>query len=563
MNIIAKCRKNDHWIKFNLIIGKYANLINFLDVHNLLFLSTIYFDINSIPKHLRGSGNTKNLLDYIYNNSNNPILIFKFVNYFLDTIIDIRYESGKKIKFYVYYSEKWQEQYLQITREIVIIHTTTTPPYSSSTTTTHEPTTTTTTHGPTTTTTTHEPTTTTTTHEPTTTTTTHGPTTTTTTYGPTTTTTTHGPTTTTTTHGPTTTTTTHGPTTTTTTHGPTTTTTTHGPTTTTTTHGPTTTTTTHGPTTTTTTHGPTTTTTTHGPTTTTTTTCDPYKCNYGLLYNFFAVDTGKLAPTGWHVPTDDEWTTLTTYLGGESVAGGKMKTTGTCDWFYPNEGATNEIEFSGLPGGYRHSIDGFVAIGARGSWWSSVEYSTDLAWYRRMGYYYTYVYRYNHTKVNGFSVRCLRDSSEGWYPSEQMQDYDGNVYDTIQIGTQIWTVQNLKTTHYNDGASIPNVEDNITWSGMTIGALCAYNNNWETYVCIDKPTTTTTTFGPIPEGALQFENTLEYFTFEGQSEYVTFEDQTPIIPEGALQFENTLEYFTFEGQSEYVTFEDQTPIIIN
>ena len=74
-----------------------------------------------------------------------------------------------------------------------------------------------------------------------------------------------------------------------------------------------------------------------------------------------------------------------------------------------------------------------------------------------------------------------------------MQDYDGNQYDTIQIGTQIWTIQNLKTTHYNDGVAIPNVEGNTAWAALTTGALCAFNNEWETYVCVPEPTTTTTT----------------------------------------------------------------------
>ena len=77
-----------------------------------------------------------------------------------------------------------------------------------------------------------------------------------------------------------------------------------------------------------------------------------------------------------------------------------------------------------------------------------------------------------------------------------MLDIDGNQYDTIQIGTQIWTIQNLKTTHYNDGESIPNVENYIAWNNLTTGACCAYNNDWETYACVPEPTTTTTTQEP-------------------------------------------------------------------
>jgi uncharacterized protein (TIGR02145 family) len=75
---------------------------------------------------------------------------------------------------------------------------------------------------------------------------------------------------------------------------------------------------------------------------------------FGALYNWYAVNTGKLAPKGWHVPSNAEWTTLTTYLGGDSVAGGKLKEAGLANWITPNVGATNETGFSALPGGLRY-----------------------------------------------------------------------------------------------------------------------------------------------------------------------------------------------------------------
>ena len=99
-------------------------------------------------------------------------------------------------------------------------------------------------------------------------------------------------------------------------------------------------------------------------------------------------------------------------------------------------------------------------------------------------------------KDSGFSVRCLRDTYEGWENDVPVVDYDGNEYDVVEIGTQLWLVQNLKVTHYNDGEAIPNVEDGTTWAELTTGALCAYNNDWETYVCVPEPTTTTTTTLP-------------------------------------------------------------------
>lgn len=130
---------------------------------------------------------------------------------------------------------------------------------------------------------------------------------------------------------------------------------------------------------------------------------------YGALYNWYTVNTGKLCPTGWHVPTDAEWTTLTDYLGGASVAGGKLKEAGTEHWQSQNTGATNESVFTALPGGGRGINGMFYGIGTNGYWWSSTEYGTDYAWHREMYYGSVKVYRNNYILVNGFSVRCLRD----------------------------------------------------------------------------------------------------------------------------------------------------------
>jgi uncharacterized protein (TIGR02145 family) len=135
---------------------------------------------------------------------------------------------------------------------------------------------------------------------------------------------------------------------------------------------------------------------------------------YGGLYNWYAIDTlsneGKnVCPTGWHVPTDAEWTTLTTYLGGESVAGGKMKEAGLARWTSPNEEATNESGFAGLPGGYRDPSGIFSNVGNNGSWWSSTEDNTTFAWNRLLYYNGDNVNRFSFNKGFGFSVRCLRD----------------------------------------------------------------------------------------------------------------------------------------------------------
>jgi len=130
---------------------------------------------------------------------------------------------------------------------------------------------------------------------------------------------------------------------------------------------------------------------------------------YGRLYTWYAVtDSRGVCPIGWHVPTDAEWSTLTTFLGGEIVAYSKLKEAGEIHWIKYDTG-TNEIGFTALPGGLRNSSGTFDDIGSRGSWWSSSEYGTTDAWYRLMDYNFSSVYRYLYLKRNGFSVRCVKN----------------------------------------------------------------------------------------------------------------------------------------------------------
>ncbi len=131
---------------------------------------------------------------------------------------------------------------------------------------------------------------------------------------------------------------------------------------------------------------------------------------YGHLYNWYTVnDRRNIAPTGWHVPSDAEWKTLVDYLGGASVAGGKMKETGTAHWNSPNTGATNESGFSTLPGGHRYSDGSYGHIGSYAYFWSSTGYYSSNAWRRSLYYDYSGVIRYYYSGRNGISVRCVRD----------------------------------------------------------------------------------------------------------------------------------------------------------
>jgi uncharacterized protein (TIGR02145 family) len=132
---------------------------------------------------------------------------------------------------------------------------------------------------------------------------------------------------------------------------------------------------------------------------------------YGKLYNWYAVeDSRNICPVGWHVPSNSEWTTLTNYLGGIAVAGGKMKTTGTSHWNNPNTGATNSSGFTGYPGGYRASDGNFGTMRQHGYWWSATGSSATQAYFWRLDDDKPDILNgTNLPKTFGISVRCIKD----------------------------------------------------------------------------------------------------------------------------------------------------------
>lgn len=311
---------------------------------------------------------------------------------------------------------------------------------------------------------------------------------------------------------------------------------------------------------------------------------------YGQLYNWYAVNTGKLCPTGWHVPTDAEWTTLINYLGGESIAGGKLKEKGTKHWKKTNEGATNEIGFTALPGGIRVYDGLFDMIGNSGYWLSSSEEDESTSYCCFIDSFNSYIKLGTSNKYFGISVRCLNGelpaltvlttipatnispvsatsggnivsdigssdvtvrgvcwnsspnptrqnnktvdgAGTGSYTSNitnllpvttyyvrayatnsggtaygnqisfttprsssisdiifnpnltygSVSDIEGNTYKTIKIGNQVWMAENLRTTKYNDGTTIPLIIDNTSWIGLSTPGYCWYNHDSETY----------------------------------------------------------------------------------
>lgn len=152
----------------------------------------------------------------------------------------------------------------------------------------------------------------------------------------------------------------------------------------------------------------------------------PNYTTYGVLYNWPAAMNGGISsmnnpsgvqgacPAGWHLPSDQEWTQLAIYSGGESVAGGKLKSTGTIElgsglWYEPNTEATNETGFTAHPGGYRDYDGQMTAMGLRGAWWSATAYPTNYAFFYWMGFECSILGRQYHYKKSGYSVRCVKD----------------------------------------------------------------------------------------------------------------------------------------------------------
>lgn len=201
--------------------------------------------------------------------------------------------------------------------------------------------------------------------------------------------------------------------------------------------------------------------------------------SYGLLYNWYAAtDPRNIASAGWHVPTRTEFQTLSTYLGGDAIVGGKLKEIGYTYWNSPNTDATNEIGFNGRGAGYL--FEGiFYSILEQETFWTQSETFIDAAWIFSLFYDYEGIFFNSTIKAEGYSVRLLKDTTilahgqTGTYAGN-----DGKVYRTICIGTQEWLADNLCETLYRNGDPIPEVTDNATWAALTTGAMCAYNNDW-------------------------------------------------------------------------------------
>jgi len=197
---------------------------------------------------------------------------------------------------------------------------------------------------------------------------------------------------------------------------------------------------------------------------------------YGYLYNWYAAtDSRNICSAGYHVPAFGDFNTLISYLGGASVAGGKLKEVGLLHWNTPNTGATNEVGFNGVGGGKRTS-GLFGLMNTYNTFHTNYSGSVIVAY--ELSYNGTsFTQITNSSKTLGLSIRPIKDSTTLTHGQTGTYiDPSGIIYPTICIGTQEWVACNIMTKHYRNGDAIPEVTDNTAWAALTTGARCSYNN---------------------------------------------------------------------------------------
>ena len=212
---------------------------------------------------------------------------------------------------------------------------------------------------------------------------------------------------------------------------------------------------------------------------------------YGKLYNWYAVnDPRGLAPAGWHIPTDAEWTVLANSLGGK--IGSSLKIKAQRGWAKEGNGS-DETGFAALPGGTR-SINLFSFAGDYGYWWTSTEYDSYSSWNRYLSYNNNDIGRSTGWKQFGNSVRCVKDGSETNLANVQpvsLNSTDSAPHDTllltittnlpsVKIGDEVWGLQNLDVTSFQNGDPIPEAKTDSAWSiagKLKQPAWCYYGND--------------------------------------------------------------------------------------
>ena len=208
---------------------------------------------------------------------------------------------------------------------------------------------------------------------------------------------------------------------------------------------------------------------------------------YGLLYSDRMRDESNFAPSGWRLPTsvnsggtNGDLTTLSVFLSGNA---GTLKSTRTAPtasprWLSPNFGATDLYGFGALPAGLRNGSNGvfafseifsFMLFGGYNSFGTIPVWGTFRFEYDTTNFTQT---PYTSPNGNGYSVRFIKEDPNDWSHGDTVTDYEGNVYNTVKIGTQVWTAQNWRSLKYFNGNDIPLVQDNTSWVALTTPAAC-------------------------------------------------------------------------------------------
>ena len=214
---------------------------------------------------------------------------------------------------------------------------------------------------------------------------------------------------------------------------------------------------------------------------------------YGKLYNWYAInDPRGLAPQGWHIPTDAEWATLTTFLGGKIESSAKIKS--AKGWSQGGNG-TNESGFNALPGGTRSINEAFSFVGDYGYWWTSSSFDGSSAWNRFLAYNNNYIGRSTGWKQFGNSVRCIKDvddtsvasanqkvdsSVNPAFANETIAATESSKIPSMKIGDQVWMTQNLDVSKFQNGDSIHQAKSDADWikaAKLKQPAWCYYNND--------------------------------------------------------------------------------------
>jgi len=189
--------------------------------------------------------------------------------------------------------------------------------------------------------------------------------------------------------------------------------------------------------------------------------------DYGLLYNYAAAKNSNFAPADWRVPTQLDYSTLVQYLGGNEVAGGKMKETGYVHWQSPNSDATNSSGFNAFGGGILSNGGEFTAYATRAAF--ATQTGASLGGVEALSLYHDRDAAYFISGENqddwGMSIRLVYTGSGS---PQYVQDYDGNVYEVVQIGTQYWTKTNWACTHLDDGTQLTRITNAADWDDAQV-----------------------------------------------------------------------------------------------